>query len=507
MRDVGAMVRWVDLKSNNHPSRAIDEACMLIEVLEEHHMRSFFEDESGGHEQIFEQPLHLSVIGSEEFARASRQRGELIQVVLFRHRVVREELCGQRELRRRCDRVAQESHRELGQSRPPHLVEQRYERAVGLSEDLAEQHSVLSGAIPARSFEEELEPVALQPYGRELEEVAREDELNTSKALRWGPQHDPADRVQLLEETTIEHRHLIDHQHSRPTPPLRRVTVQLHDELIGGALTHAYAGKRVESRTADDRRGDAGGGGHLDRLNAPFLLERSNDAVEGERLARASPSSEKDVLAGEREIECALLLSVELHLLFRLLFHTGGRRPADLGLCNHAHIFLRLFDLGHCELGLELCCGRLVQIHSFRKQLRVALSPCSLATACNFVRVLRASRLSFWSHSQRGDDDVFFVIIRLGINVDDLAAVSRRARPRRRAACAVPLGRSLHVEAHGSAAEGGVQPNCATWQRSAPLHRRAYRRIACPPCAPHTWDGTCGQAPWRRGCCCCCCWE
>ena len=57
----------------------------------------------------------------------------------------------------------------------PHLVEEVDERAVGLTKHSGEQHGVLDGGGPRASLEEEAQPIADEPDGRELEEVPAVD--------------------------------------------------------------------------------------------------------------------------------------------------------------------------------------------------------------------------------------------------------------------------------------------------------------------------------------------
>ena len=139
----------------------------------------------------------------------------------------------------------------------PHARQDLREERVGRAVHVAEHERVVDPALELGVLEQE--PVlALRVYGRQLEEVRAQYELDPAEQPRVLAAYPLRDLVVLVEQVRVEHRALVDDEHVGGADPAARVAPELTEQVADRLLAQAHARPPLDRRAADERRGHAG---------------------------------------------------------------------------------------------------------------------------------------------------------------------------------------------------------------------------------------------------------
>lgn len=145
--------------------------------------------------------------------------------------------------------------------------------------------------------------------GGQLQEIAREDELNATKGLGGVAPEAPADGIQEVEELLRHHADFVDHQDIRLSPVLALVGGHAFAERLGGLVAQADVGPGMEGlRVAIQEQG--GAARHGTHLDSPVVTGGCGvliDLVDEGGFAGATGTCDKYIVAGDVFIEGALL--------------------------------------------------------------------------------------------------------------------------------------------------------------------------------------------------------
>lgn len=184
---------------------------------------------------------------------------------------------------------------------------------------MSQADRVLYGGLPRLGFEAESGIVVIWSlyHGRELEEVAGNDELDSSE---WSvnASHRARDHVELVEESGFDHGDLIDDENLdiHPTLPFELwIFEDVHDKLYSRGFTNPDSSKAMEGGAADAVRCKARRGGDSNAAVAVVQVlyrQAFNDLPQKKRLASTCRTCEEDALSlVQHQIEHGLLLFAE----------------------------------------------------------------------------------------------------------------------------------------------------------------------------------------------------
>lgn len=162
--------------------------------------------------------------------------------------------------------------------------------------------------VPPPRLEAEDHSAVSQPHGRQLEEVpfpsfppdciTARDDLDASEGKRVVADC-PADELQHVKQSSVQHRYLVDDQHLARLPSLHRrlVLSYLPQRLVHVQIRDAQAGEGVDRDAADVARRDARRRRHEHLVFAQLLLERLDRDSEKIALSRPRVAGEEHVLS------------------------------------------------------------------------------------------------------------------------------------------------------------------------------------------------------------------
>ena len=312
-RDVGrrgglggaaAVLRHVaGVERRDDAAAAVDEAGFDVEVRQEHHLGADLELEAVGEGRVLAQGGEVGLValvdGVERLEAAVAGGEELLQL-----RVVDAVDVGVVAVQaRRLDAVPgpgrevrvlealQERDAPVAEAPDAELIEDLDERRVALAEDRREDALLGEATPPIRRLEGEegaaVAAAAALGHGRELEEVAADQELDAPERLVVAA--DVArDVLELVEERRFDHADLVDDEGAALLPPLARLAIarDLSREFARRLLREAHAREHVDRRAPDLCRRRPSRRRDEDLARAP-RPQRPDRLLERVRLARA----------------------------------------------------------------------------------------------------------------------------------------------------------------------------------------------------------------------------